>query len=434
MSLRARLLAAISLALIAAFAAAAGLAVWQAARSVRTEVAAALASGRRTIDAALDGRQTDPADLRPIVAMFDGSRHVRAQLVDAAGSVLAESRLDPPSPPPAWFLSLAAPTLNAVVVPVASAGLALRLLPDAANEADERWQDLQEHLALLALLSVLTGASCSATLGVSLRPLAALTRGFERLGKGASEPRLPVVGPPELAALAAAFNASVAALREADLRNARLQSQIAAIADEERAELARDLHDEFGPLLFAIAAFAATGARMAAGGDAAGLPSQLRAIQDATAALQRQVREMLGRLHDPESEPLALNEALTRLTEFWRTVRPGVTFGLDLAADDRRLPDAAREALFRAAQEAMSNAVRHGSPRSVHVSVAMDRDAATLTVADDGAGGDEGPGLGLPGMRARVSAQGGVVTVARERGWTVSVTLPLAAPASREPA
>ena len=90
-----------------------------------------------------------------------------------------------------------------------------------------------------------------------------------------------------------------------------------------------------------------------------------------------------------------------------------------------------REALYRVAQEALSNAVRHGAPTRIAVEIAMfDGQTASLRVVDNGAaahlpGGR--PRFGLTGMRERVSALGGdlVIDQGEGQGWTVTARVPL---------
>jgi two-component system sensor histidine kinase UhpB len=356
---------------------------------------------------------------------LDGSRHVRAELLDASGAVLAASRDDGAETPPAWFMAIAAAPLPAATIPAGSGYV--RLVADPANEAGERWRDWQGQAATLALFSLLAAVLCGAVITAGLAPLGALSQGLARLARGEPQPPLPTAGPPEIGRLADAFNRLADAARDAESRNRRLQSQMADIAEEERAEIARDLHDEFGPLLFAITAFAATVARLAESGDAASIPPQARAIQDAAAALQREVRDMLGRLHEPPPDTLALGKSLGQLIAFWRNVQPEIGFELDLSLDEEALTDAVREAMFRAAQEAVSNAVRHGSPRSVRISARTEGGQAALVVEDDGIGGGAGPGFGLSGMRARAASLGGKVDIERGQGWKVAMRLPLSA-------
>jgi two-component system sensor histidine kinase UhpB len=433
MSLRTRLLAAIFLALLISFSVGAGLAVWHAARSVHGELAAALAHAREGTLAGLAELQPGPAgeaELRRMVAAFDASRHVKVELLAPDGAVRAGSLPVAEPRPPGWFLRLVAPTLAPVLAPVEGVpGIAaLRLAADPANEAGERWSELREWVAGFAVFFVVAAALCSVIVTRSLRPLTGLAQGFARVGRGEPHTELAAVGPPEIATLAGAFNAMAAGLRAAEAANRRLSRQIVTIAEEERAEIARDLHDEIGPLLFAITAFTTAIGRHVETGELAAVPGQLASIQDAAARMQREVRDMLGRLHEGEAPaPTDLAASLCGLVDFWRGVRPETEFVADMALDAVTLSDAVRECLFRVAQEAISNAVRHAKPRRIELRASISGSQAVVSVHDDGAGGQEGPGLGLPGMRARAASLGGHVDIVRGPGWTVTVRLPLGA-------
>ena len=433
MSLRTRLLAAIFLALLISFSVGAGLAVWHATRSVHHELATALAHARQGTLASLSELQSGPAgeaELRRMVAAFDASRHVRVELLTPDGAVRAASLPVAEPRPPAWFLRLVAPTLPPELAPVSGVpGIAaLRLAADPANEAGERWSELREWLTGFAVFFLVAALLCSFIVTRSLRPLTGLALGFARVGRGEHDAVLAEIGPPEIATLARAFNDMAASLRAVEAANRRLSRQIVTIADEERAEIARDLHDEIGPLLFAITAFATSIGRHVETGALAAVPAQLASIQDAAARMQREVRDMLCRLHEggPEgAAPVDLTASLADLIEFWRGVRPETAFVLEVNLPAAPLPAAMRECLFRVAQEGISNAVRHGRPQRVLLRALVAEGQAVVAVHDDGAGGEEAPGLGLAGMRARAASLGGRVDIVRGAGWTVTVRLPL---------
>jgi two-component system sensor histidine kinase UhpB len=429
MSLQTRLLAAILLAMLIGFSVGAGLAAWQAARTVHDELAASLVNARQSTSAALGNLQAGAAgaaDLRRIMEAYDSSRHIQAALLGPGGQVLAVSRPEGAPAPPGWFLRLVAPSLPPVIEAVRGTPgiVALRLQADPASEAGERWTELRARVASFAIFFVLAGALCSLTVTHSLRPLHLLAQGLARVGRGERQAAMPEAGPPEIAALAKAFNVMAAALRAAEAQNRRLSQQVLTIAEEERADIARDLHDEIGPLLFAVTTFSAAIGRQVQTGDLASVPASLQAIQDAAARMQRDVREMLSRLHE-SAPPPDLADALHDIADFWRSVRAEIEFAETVMLPEAALSAPLRECLARAAQEAISNAVRHGNPSRVEARIAVEHGDVLLTVRDDGAGGPEGPGLGLPGMRARAAALGGSVTVTRGAGWTVTVRVPL---------
>jgi signal transduction histidine kinase len=116
------------------------------------------------------------------------------------------------------------------------------------------------------------------------------------------------------------------------------------------------------------------------------------------------------------------------LLDFWRRVRPQTVFSLEGGDGEPSLGQDAEEALFRVAQEGVSNAVRHGAPAHVTVSVARGPGTLSLSVADDGGGGACRPGHGLTFMKARVTSAGGSLAIVPgqggRHGWTVTATVP----------
>ena len=436
MSLLARLLAVICIALLLSFATATGLAAWRDARLVRDEVSAALETGRRgaMFAVASVARQgAAGAALERFVESFDDSRHVQVALLGEGGEVRARSRpAMPRSEPPRWFMATIAPRLTTIRVdlPNGSGFSALLLVPHPDSEVGERWTETRDSVALLGLLSLLTGVLCWITVAHGLRPLRTLAAGLGRLGVGERALRLKQAGPPEIAALAASFNRMAAALGTAEEENQRLQSQLLRVAEEERADIARDLHDEVGPLLFAITTYVATMGRLADATQAHAIGQQLQSVRESVTMLQDAVRGMLHRLRDvdadAEPEPPDLSISLDGLLQFWRRLRPETQFDLALNMDAGTLTEAQHAVLFRVAQEAVSNAVRHGTPGRIAVELTTTQQTVVLRVEDDGIGGVEGGGYGLSGMRERLAALGGGLDVRCDRGWTLTASAPLA--------
>ena len=436
MSLRARLIASIILALLVSLGAGCASAGWSAARSVRAEMQAALSVGEQAIRHGLEDLPAshDPmADLRQLVRAFDGDRHVRAALLDAAGHVLAVSALPRPAQPaPGWFVRLVAPVLPPGRLPVETeAGRRVVLLEaEPLNEVGEVWTQLRDSLAVLALSCALSAGLVSLVVGRALQPLGRVSTALAAVGSGEYAVRLPQAGPSELAGLTQGFNAMAARLSLAEAQNRRLHEQLVMLQEEERADLARDLHDEVGPFLFTAALDAAAIEQAAAAGQHAAVPERARAIREAVGHMQRHVRAMLKRLRLPSPVEVGLAPALRNIVAFWQAHRPTVAFALEVSADEDELDEATKAVIYRVAQEGLSNAVRHGRPGRIEVSVAPGNDGSVVVrVSDDGIGMADmaEPGLGLAGMRERVSALGGflqVVSAPDGRGLAVTARLP----------
>jgi two-component system, NarL family, sensor histidine kinase UhpB len=430
MSLRLRLMASLASVLVLSLALAAALACAQAIRSVRTELTAALSGGVQAatdLAAALGSAAADPAPLARLVAAFDGNRHVRIVLLDAAGSERTTSHLlEPAEPPPGWFVRLVQPDLPDRQV--AAGQFTLRLHADPVNEVSEVWEGFADDAIGLGAFCALAGVLTLTTLTRVLRPLAELSAAFPRLAAGEWETRVAAAGPPEVARLAHGFNDMAARLAAAEAETRRLQRQLQTLQEEERAELARDLHDEIGPLLFA-ANVATVNIHDGAERDAnAALAQDALALQELIARTQRDVRALLRRLRSAPPWDLDLAEAIDGLAAFWRGRYPAVQLQVRVALARRPEP-AVAEALYRCIQEGLANAFRHGRPERVDVAVEASATGIVARVADDGPGGtetSEDGGLGLIGMRERVAALGGTVSAGGSagQGWVVTAKLP----------
>lgn len=426
-SLRARLIASIMLVLLVSLGVGCGSAGWNAARSVRTEMQAALAVGEQTIRHGLEDLSESRdalADLSRLVQAFDGDRHLRAALLDAAGHVLVASALPRPAQPaPGWFVRLVAPDLPPARLPVETdAGRrAVVLKAEPMNEVGEVWTQLRDSLAVLALSCALSVVLVSLVVSRALQPLGRVSTALAAVGSGEYAVRLPQAGLSELAGVTQGFNAMVARLSLAEAQNRRLHEQLVTLQEEERADLARDLHDEVGPFLFTAALDAAAIERAAAAGQHADIPERARAIREAVGHMQRHVRAMLKRLRLASPVEVGLAPALANVIAFWKAHRPAVAFTLEVATDEEGLDDATKSVIYRVAQEGLSNAVRHGHSSRIEVAVVPGDDGGVVVrVSDDGVGMADvtEPGLGLAGMRERVSALGGALRVAGAPGGT----------------
>ncbi len=433
MSLRARIVAAIAVLLLTGSGVGVALAGWQAKQVLREELAAALSGGRLTAAGAFDtlGRSDNPErDLVRLVAAFDGNRHVQAALYDANGRLTRASRPIAARAAPAWFALMLHAAPRGVTLPVpAPVGGWIALSPVPASDVAAIWSEFIDLGAVLSVSLVLGCWLVWLTVGQALRPLSDFSAAFLRIGLGDYTAAVRAVGPPELARLGRGVNDMAARLAAMQARTHRLEDQLRTLQDEERADLARDLHDEIGPHLFAVNVDAAMARRLIAEGRTGEAVKQVDAIQDAVGHMQRLVRDILGRLRPTELIELGLKAAIEALVTFWSARHPAIVFQVEVPEDEALpLADDVRETLYRVVQEGLNNAVRHARPGRIEIEVAsLETGEILARVTDDGAPASqpEGAGYGLRGMRERVSAAGGRLTVGRgpEGGWTVAARL-----------
>jgi signal transduction histidine kinase len=183
---------------------------------------------------------------------------------------------------------------------------------------------------------------------------------------------------------------------ELDRAQARLRDQA---AQDERLRVARDIHDGLGHSLTVVAMqVQAARALAASGGD----PDEVLAkAQHQSQEALAEVRRSVGALREPRAAP-PLAVALQDLAA--ESSAAGVPTRLTVDGDERPLADAVREALFRTAQEGLTNVRKHADASRAEVVLAYAEEAVRVEVRDDGRGardGGEGGGVGLTGLRER---------------------------------
>ncbi len=196
--------------------------------------------------------------------------------------------------------------------------------------------------------------------------------------------------------------------------------EVAALsAAAERGRVARDLHDSLGHHLTAVSIQLEKATAFRELDPVAAEQS----VRDARAAAARALDEVRGAVR-ALAAPFSLAGALAELAGDGGGGQCAVD--VQVSGDERDLPVAARVALFRAAQEGVTNAHRHAGAGRVTVRATLGGDTARLVVADDGHGFADGAadGFGLRGMRERVAAVGGTVDVTARPGVTLTVTVP----------
>jgi two-component system sensor histidine kinase UhpB len=303
------------------------------------------------------------------------------------------------------------------------------LQPVYADDMAADWAEFLD-LGLVLALSGLGGAAVIfVVVGRALRPLQEVGEVLPRIGAGDYGARARITGPPELGRLARGVNEMAGRLAAMHDHNRALEDQILRLQDEERAEIARNLHDEIGPQLFAANIDAGMAGSLIAEGRLAEAQTHARAIQSAIGQIQRLVRDILERLRPTPLVELGLMAAIGDLVDFWRARRPEVAFRTELSSSESGLSEATQEAVYRVVQESLSNAIRHGAPRNIVVAVKREAGRLTVNVANDGSAVVAGrTGLGLTGMAERVRNCGGSLQAgpAPDGGWRVVATLVIA--------
>jgi signal transduction histidine kinase len=213
------------------------------------------------------------------------------------------------------------------------------------------------------------------------------------------------------------------------LTNARLYEQSRELTVlHERERLARDLHDAVSQKLFSIRAHARAAAVHAARGAGAEAAEGLETVAALSAEAHAELRAVIDGLAPPGLDGVGLAECLRRYATMAGRAH-GVPVLVTAEGSFEALDPDLEAALYRVAQEALHNALRHAGASQVEVILTRGRRAATLEVHDDGRGFlPQAPtaGLGLASMRSRAEAVGGSLDIrSAPAGTSVRMTAPL---------
>ncbi|MFD1542559.1 sensor histidine kinase [Nonomuraea guangzhouensis] len=229
---------------------------------------------------------------------------------------------------------------------------------------------------------------------------------------------------------------ATARLAEEERRSRLAESAQAAL--EERARIARELHDVVAHHMSVIA-IQAEAVPLKAAGDPALLEAGLAEIRSLSLEAIAELRQVLGVLRDQDGRAdTAPQPGLDRLDELVSNARAaGLTVLVRRPEPLGPLPPAVGLSAYRIVQESLSNAMRHAPGATVTITVEQDGDALRLRVANGGGtapGGPAGAGQGLVGMRERAALLGGTLEAGPVDGggFQVTATLPIAVAATEE--
>jgi two-component system, NarL family, sensor histidine kinase UhpB len=391
-----------------------------------------------------------------MLAFLQGMGRVRSNditLLDDQGQQLYRS---PPSPykagrdAPAWFSALihTQPSVQAIDFPDGK----LVVRADASRSELDAWDDIVKLSAAALALLLVVNAAVFWLVGRAVRPFGQIVQALNQLQAGRFDAALPPLAGTEAAAIGAAFNRMLGELSthiETERRAVRAELQLSDSRElthwidqhieAERRLIARELHDELGQSVTAVRSMALS------------IANRVHTLDPESEKAARLIADESSRLYDamhgiiPRLTPLVLDnfglaDALGDLAERTQRSHPEVQLARGVELGAAVLGSEVSLALYRAAQEGITNAIRHGQAH--HVTLAVHGAAAevTLELIDDGQGlapdwSQRNGHYGLRWLAERVQALGGHFEIAAHepRGVRLHVRLPLSNPTEATP-
>jgi len=394
------------------------------------------------VETTLDSLQgtTDPgARLEVLLAGLKELRHVHIYRVnDHTPHVVPDEPVGGDAP--AWLARLGRPSPS-VEVPVVVNGHdfgTLVLAPRLSDEAAEIWDSIVSFSLGGAAIAVAAVLLMSIMIAYLLRPIKSIGDALMVLEAGRYDVVVPEKGPPEISDICRKLNRLAVTLEHTIAENRRLAQRIIFVQDEERKDLARELHDELGPYLFAIrAAVSAHKGELQRGvSDREKLLLTCDTLVERIETIQRMNRGVLQKLRPMGLEQYGLKATLTSLLSILRESHAEVE--INLAVDDTLPPrdETSNLTIYRLVQEGLTNAFRHSDATIVDVTIgaALMAEAPPalqsggpavihVIVADNGRGFPDGvkPSYGIAGMSERVWATGGEMRLTSRPGGGVTL-------------
>lgn len=420
--------------------------------ATQVEMEASLEIAQRLVRATLSELATlDKLDdvHRELPLQLKHLRHVRIVIKEEAGgtTIATPHKIvgDGARPyVPDWFVTLVQPESAGRMIGMVTVDRStpIIIVGEPADEIAEAWQDFSA-LALVWLgLNVIVLGLLYIVLGRVLDPLANLSKGMLNLEDGHYATRLEPSKVKELAVITNRFNTLASALDVARDENSRLYRQLITLQEEERREIAHELHDEAGPCLFGITANASSIKRIA--GEQSGdrpreIVQRVGEILSIAERLKAVNRALMKKLRPGPLGRVKLGELIDELTVGFQRRHPDTEVFLNLGELGKSYGEPIDLTVYRCIQEGIANAIQHGESKTVTVNLreehALNGDRGDhaamvhLTVIDDGQGfaPSTPKGFGLAAMTERVRSLGGscVIESAPSEGTTIHVEIPV---------
>jgi two-component system, NarL family, sensor histidine kinase UhpB len=213
-------------------------------------------------------------------------------------------------------------------------------------------------------------------------------------------------------------------LKAVDAERSRLLGRLLTSQEEERAHVARELHDDLAQTLTGMSLFAAS-LELSTGGKDRETATQIGAMAaDAAEAIRRLIFDL---------RPLELEDGLVDATHRFTeaaAARRGKPIGFDLRGEPRRLGEDVEATVYRIAQETLNNVVKHAPDAEASLTLRYENDRVEVVIRDHGAGFEvgsvestEGHHVGLAGMSERAALIGAQLQIRSDQGIGTTVTL-----------
>ncbi|MEW8010689.1 MAG: ATP-binding protein [Candidatus Thiodiazotropha sp.] len=377
--------------------------------------------------------ENQPAEQQILIShlqRLNDIRHLNIAVVRGDGTIIypfSERQQARQLSVPRWFIDLVKPPPAEYRKRIASPLIGtseIVILADPTDEIQDAWREARSIVLLIVSFTILCIILMAIIIRRSLQPVNEISTGLGIIQSGDYAARLPHFNLPELNRLSQQFNHMAQVLDEQQRENRQLNKRLLSVQESERRHLSRELHDELGQSISAIKAMAVT-LKLQADGKT----ESATAIIGVCNHMYGVVLDMMNRLRPVALEELGMVTAIERLVDGWNDRQEECFCALAISGNFDGVDEDTAITLYRIVQEALTNVAKHAAAEKIEIRLERNTEGLiALYIRDDGHGFDQSSrhkGMGLLGMRERVEALNGKISLASEPDQGVSIDIHL---------
>ena len=276
-------------------------------------------------------------------------------------------------PPPFWFINIIESLSDKIFFSKINieqrgelAGYIL-IKPEPIYEYAEIWQQIKVGLWIIVAFLIVINCVVLLLFSYMIKPINKIIEGFEKLEIGNYKSRIKKSNILELDIIGKKFNSMVDNLRQSNNKIHQLSQNLIDVQEQEKSELARDLHDELGQSLTALQAEAASISKST---KKKSRDEAIFNVIQLSKNMMLSTREIIKKLNLGLIEDLGFESALIELFENWQRRFKGVKFEYQM--DEKAFKKITKKKtahLYRIFQEALTNIAKHSSPKKIQISI-----------------------------------------------------------------
>ena len=351
------------------------------------------------------------------------------QLRDQTSSYLSKTNL-----PPGWFISLmenfsSVMAEKRIDIKLRGQDFGYILInPEPMYEYSEIWQQIKSGFLVILLFFGLVNTMILVVFYHTLKPINAIIDGFQRLEDEDYQARISKTNIRELDIIGQKFNGTVKKLKESNIKIHKLSQDLINIQEQEKKDLARNLHDELGQSLTAIQAEAAS---IKKSKNEESRNSAVDSIIAISKTMMLSTRELIKKLSLGILEEMGFEIAIGDLVNSWAKRNPKVNMTYVF---DKQLigliPRPFEGHIYRIIQEALTNITKHANAKKTNISLSLKKkkNFFEISISNDGLKkqSNANNGIGLLGMKERVNQMGGTIEFKKNHNFEIFITLNIA--------